>query len=91
MGRLLLVNGLSFGLVEPGVSTADEIFETLLRHRPHSISREPLLSMQSGQFLRHPEALASDDLRQRRLGLVPLLLAGKGKSADRTLRNTARR
>jgi hypothetical protein len=47
--------------------------------------------MQSGQFLRHPEALASDDLRQRRLGLVPLLLAGKGKSADRTLRNTARR
>src|SRR6187200_1334869 len=44
----MLVNGLSFGPVEPGVSTADEIFETLLRHRPRSISREPLLSMQSG-------------------------------------------
>jgi hypothetical protein len=45
----LLVNGLSFGLVEPGVSTADEIFETLLRHRTKYLAR-PLLSMRSSAF-----------------------------------------
>src|SRR5437899_529658 len=38
-GELLLVNGLSFGLVEPGVSPANEVFEALLRHRPFSVSR----------------------------------------------------